>query len=294
MAEERDAANGTEEPGDGPALSAGTPRRPRGLERPGAKPAVATVVAWCQRRPHHLGCRRHRAFPFGRVQVDPASRAPQERRGVPVPRRRHRTTRGTTTPGGVTPCPARRPIASPENDRRRRRSWGWPAALVAAVVVAGGAGAGIALAVSNNGGPGASKSGALPHAAGNTPLSSNAQPLNVHSIASHVAPATVDITAKGANGQDEGTGMIITSSGVVLTNNHVIDGSTQITVQVDGKGPTYQAAVLGTDAEDDVALLQLEGGSNFSTVALGNSGVISVGDPVVAIGNALGLPGPKP
>ena len=88
--------------------------------------------------------------------------------------------------------------------------------------------------------------------------------------------------------------MIITSSGVVLTNNHVIDGSTQVTAQVDGKGPTYQAAVLGTDAEDDVALLQLEGGSNFSTVALGNSGVISVGDPVVAIGNALGLPGRRP
>ena len=77
---------------------------------------------------------------------------------------------------------------------------------------------------------------ALPPSSGNTPLSSNAEALNVHSIASRVDPATVDITAKGANGQDEGTGMIITSSGVVLTNNHVIDGSTEVTAQIDGKG----------------------------------------------------------
>jgi S1-C subfamily serine protease len=80
---------------------------------------------------------------------------------------------------------------------------------------------------------------------------------------------------------------------VVLTNNHVIDGSTQVTVQVDGNGPTYQAAVLGTDAETDVALLQIKGGANFKTVVLGDSQGITVGDPVVAIGNALGLPGPE-
>ena len=52
-------------------------------------------------------------------------------------------------------------------------------------------------------------------------------------------------------------------------------------------------AVLGTDAADDVALLQLQGGSAFKAVALGNSGQITVGDPVVAIGNALGLSGPE-
>jgi S1-C subfamily serine protease len=87
--------------------------------------------------------------------------------------------------------------------------------------------------------------------------------------------------------------MIITASGVVLTNNHVIDGSTEVTAQVDGKGPTYPAAVLGTDAKSDVALLQIKGGSNFKTVVFGDSAAIRVGDPVVAIGNALGLSGPE-
>jgi S1-C subfamily serine protease len=183
--------------------------------------------------------------------------------------------------------------AASSNPGRRRRSWGWPAALVAAVLVAGGAGAGVALAVNNNGGSDSPKSVTLPPSSSNTPLSSNAQALNVHSIASHVDPATVDITAKGANGQDEGTGMIITSSGVVLTNNHVIDGSTRVTAQINGNGPTYRTAVLGTDAADDVALLQIESRSTFKTVKLGDSDVITVGDTVVAIGNALGLSGPE-
>jgi S1-C subfamily serine protease len=195
------------------------------------------------------------------------------------------TWRGTAWSGaGLVPPPA--------SASSRRRTWGWPAALVATVLVAGGAGAGVALAVSNNGGSAPPKSTALPPTGRGAP-SSNSQALNVHSIASRVAPATVDISATGANGQDEGTGMIITSSGVVLTNNHVIDGSTHVTAQVDGKGPTFHAAVLGTDADDDVALLQINGGPNFKTVVLGNSNTITVGDPVVAIGNALGLPGPE-
>ena len=79
----------------------------------------------------------------------------------------------------------------------------------------------------------------------------------------------------------------------MLTNNHVIDGSTQVTAEIDGKGQTYRVAVLGTDAVNDVALLQLKGGGNFKTVSLGDSAAITVGDPVVAIGNALGLSGPE-
>ncbi len=196
------------------------------------------------------------------------------------------TLRGDVWSAGEPPLPA------PQGGNRRR-PWAWVAVLAVTALVAGGAGAGIALAVSNNSNSNSSKSTALPQGGRTPPLSSNAQSLNVHLIASHVVPATVDITAKGSNGQDEGTGMVLTSSGVVLTNNHVIDGSTRVTAEIDGKGQTYQAAVLGTDAESDVALLQLKGGTNFKTVVLGNSSAITVGDPVVAIGNALGLSGPE-
>ena len=85
--------------------------------------------------------------------------------------------------------------------------------------------------------------------------------------------------------------MILTSSGTVLTNNHVIDGSMTLKAQVDGSGTSYTATVLGTDATDDVALLQLHGRSDFKTVTIGDSSAIKVGDQVVAIGNALALPG---
>jgi len=175
---------------------------------------------------------------------------------------------------------------------RRQLPLAWMAALVATALVAGGAGAGIALAVSNNGpSPTASGSGPLPSTAAPAPLSPTSnQGLNVDAIAKRVEPATVDITAKGPGGTDEGTGMVLTPSGIVLTNNHVIDGSTVVTAQVDGSGKSYPVTVLGTDATDDVALLKLNGGG-FRTVALGNSSAINVGDQVVAIGNALALSG---
>jgi S1-C subfamily serine protease len=162
----------------------------------------------------------------------------------------------------------------------------WVVALVAVIVIAGGAGAGITLAVTNRS---TNSSGSrLPTAILKGPPGSN---LNVSSIAARVEPATVDITANGSAGGDEGTGMIITASGTVLTNNHVIDGSMTLKAQVDGSGKSYTATVLGTDATDDIALLQLQGGSGFKTVTIGDSSAIKVGDPVVAIGNALALPG---
>jgi S1-C subfamily serine protease len=166
------------------------------------------------------------------------------------------------------------------------------AALVATALVAGGAGAGIALAVSNNGpSPNASGSRPLPTTAAPAPLSpASNQGLNVGAIAKRVEPATVDITAKGPDGTDEGTGMLLTPSGIVLTNNHVIAGSTVVTAQVDGSGKSYTVTVFGTDATDDVAVLKLNGGV-FRTVTLGNSSAIDVGEQVVAIGNALALPG---
>jgi S1-C subfamily serine protease len=105
--------------------------------------------------------------------------------------------------------------------------------------------------------------------------------------------ATVDIDASTAthDGEVAGTGMIITSSGEVLTNNHVIDDTVGITAQVDGAGTVYKAVVVGYDATDDVALIQLQGASNLPTVPLGNSSAVSVGNQLTVIGNALGKGG---
>jgi putative serine protease PepD len=89
---------------------------------------------------------------------------------------------------------------------------------------------------------------------------------------------------------DEGTGMIITSSGEVVTNNHVIAGATSITVTLYGQSSSLPAKLIGTDPTDDVALLQIENApSNLSPVTFGKSSNLQVGDGVIAVGNALGL-----
>lgn len=114
------------------------------------------------------------------------------------------------------------------------------------------------------------------------------------SLTSSIIAGVVDVNVTLADGAGEaaGTGMVITSSGEVLTNNHVIDGAQSITVQVAGTGPTYSAHVLGYDVSADIALLQVDGAPSLSTVNLGDSATVSVGDAVTAVGNALGRSGP--
>ena len=85
--------------------------------------------------------------------------------------------------------------------------------------------------------------------------------------------------------------MVLTSAGLVLTNNHVIENATTINVQVVGTHQTYSATVLGYSVTDDVALLKLQNASGLKTVSIGNSSNVSVGAPVVAIGNAGGTGG---
>jgi S1-C subfamily serine protease len=85
--------------------------------------------------------------------------------------------------------------------------------------------------------------------------------------------------------------MVISSSGEVLTNHHVVAGATKVSVKINGVGPSYTATVVGTDATDDVAVLQIQGVSNLKTVPVGDSDKVAVGDTVVALGNALGRQG---
>jgi len=85
--------------------------------------------------------------------------------------------------------------------------------------------------------------------------------------------------------------MVLTSSGEVLTNNHVIDGSTKISVTAVDTGRTYTAHVVGTDPTDDVAVIQIDGVSSLSTVTTAKSSNVAIGDPVVAVGNAGGRGG---
>jgi S1-C subfamily serine protease len=89
-------------------------------------------------------------------------------------------------------------------------------------------------------------------------------------------------------GQTAGTGMVLTSSGEILTNNHVIRGATDIKVVVPNTGQSYSAQVIGYDVSHDVAVLRVSGASNLKTISQGDSGSVNPGQSVQAVGNAGG------
>ena len=118
-------------------------------------------------------------------------------------------------------------------------------------------------------------------------------PTDVSSIAAKVDPGLVDIdTVLGFQEEEAaGTGIVLTSSGEVLTNNHVINGATAISVRDIANGKAYSATVVGYDTTKDVAILQLNDASGLQTASIGSSSNVSVGETVVGIGNAGGTGG---
>jgi S1-C subfamily serine protease len=167
----------------------------------------------------------------------------------------------------------------PGGPPRRRKSRRLVAGIVAAgIAFAGGAGA----AVWAVGVPGTSLGGTLTNKA-----------LSTSAIVRMTDPAVVDVasTLGGQGAESFGTGIVLTSSGEVLTNNHVIDGATAIRVTDVGNGETYPARVVGYDPTHDIAVLKLSGASGLKTATIGNSAGVSVGQKVVAVGNAGGKGG---
>ncbi|GAA5180568.1 trypsin-like peptidase domain-containing protein [Rugosimonospora acidiphila] len=128
---------------------------------------------------------------------------------------------------------------------------------------------------------------------GNQAPNAPAGPANASAIADAVSPALVDVVTQLGfqGGEAAGTGMVLTSNGVVLTNNHVIEGATAISVTDIGNGKTYTASVVGYDRSDDVAVIQLANASGLKTVSTADSSKVKVNDPILAIGNAGGVGG---
>jgi S1-C subfamily serine protease len=143
--------------------------------------------------------------------------------------------------------------------RMRRRSL---AAIVALLLTIALVGAGVGVAVSR--------------------LAGSAAKLNDPVVDVNVALGSGDAAA--------GTGIILTSSGQILTNNHVVENSQRISVQVNAT-TTYTATVIGVDPSDDIAVLQVQQGSGLPAANIGDSSHLQVGDSVTAVGNALGRGG---
>jgi S1-C subfamily serine protease len=234
-------------------------------------------------------------------------------------------------PGGRGYPPSARDLAWPGRRRSRRPWLiaGSAAALVAAAAIGGFAGHAIgykpvaAGGASGSGGtsglPGTSNGngsgngngssagnpsggglgGGFPGSFGGSSPSGSGQssqgsgPSDTASIAASVDPGLVDVntTIDYGSAQAAGTGMVLTASGEVLTNNHVIEGATTISVTDIGNGKTYPATVIGYSDKNDVAVLRLTGASGLRTVTTAGSASVSGGEEVVGIGNAGGAGG---
>jgi S1-C subfamily serine protease len=195
--------------------------------------------------------------------------------------------------GPVSPT---RSEATSDRSRGQAPMWLWMVAVLAASLVGALIGGGIVVATDHGGGTTTVKE----ISAGPALLNGTT---NIETVIDKVLPAVVSIDAKspepapdslfgtGTGGvqEDQGTGMIISSNGEVVTNNHVISGATTITVTLYGSLKALPATLVETDPADDVALLQIQNQSDLPTVTYGDSDDIQVGDAVVAIGNALGL-----
>lgn len=196
-------------------------------------------------------------------------------------------------PGWVPPAAPRRSVA--------RRLAG-PATVLASIAVAAGA---IGYAIGNHPGTtgglnpfsyrlpsggsfpnfnfGPSGFGSLPH--------SYASATNIPKAVKASEGALVDINTSIDQGADSGaaTGIVLTSSGIVLTNNHVVDGATTITATDLGNSKTYTATVIGYDVGADVAVIQLQGATGLQVAHFNTSP--SLGQKVYAVGNAGGIGG---
>lgn len=194
-------------------------------------------------------------------------------------------------PGNSYPPPPLPPAGQPATPgqrppRRVRR--GTVAAVAAAALIAGGVGGTVGALVGSNdtAQPAASTSAstaALPSGSGTSAV-------DVSALVAKVMPSVVQVNVTLQNGEGIGSGVIINSSGRILTNNHVVQGADSITVTL-SDGRTVDASVVGTDAASDLAVIQAKGVSGLTAATFGDSSKVKVGDEVIAIGSPGGLQG---
>jgi len=185
---------------------------------------------------------------------------------------------GTGYPGGPAYGPGYGFASAPPPPPRRNHKRGL--AITGVVALAAGAAVGGLI-------------GSMNTTSSKTATATSKTVLTTNQIAARVDPSLVDVVATDGYEQatSAGTGIVLTSTGEILTNNHVIDGATAIKVTDIGNGKTYTAKIVGYDATHDIAVLQLQNASGLTTANLGDSSTVQTGASVVGLGNAGGKGG---
>jgi len=176
---------------------------------------------------------------------------------------------------------------------RRPRRMGVATAVVATAAVFGGA-AGVGGAAAWSAWDDSSSSGgAAPTASQvvDTPAAATAPHGSVEQVAAKVLPSVVKIDVSGPQGAGSGSGIVLSSDGTILTNNHVValagnGGSLRVSFN---DGSSAKATVLGKDPLTDTAVIKAQGVSGLTPATIGKSGSLQVGQSVVAIGSPFGL-----
>jgi putative serine protease PepD len=206
----------------------------------------------------------------------------------------------TNNPMSSVPPPPEEPSTPPSSPKpgprnRRRLAETGGVALLAAILASGGTWAAIeAGGEGAAGNPAAATSQTLQQGSTSpTVIQGNSSAPDWTAVAKAVSPSVVSINVKLNNGEAAGSGVIIDDQAHVLTNNHVVEGASSGSITVSlADGRTYNASIVGTDPSTDLAVIKIEGApSDLTPVTLGNSAKVAVGDPVMAVGNPLGLSG---
>jgi putative serine protease PepD len=198
-----------------------------------------------------------------------------------------------TTPFGMpTPSPESQAPSSPSTPKPRRGRM-LIAGLAIGAVLGGGAGAAVTTVMTDEPVPTATQS-SLDQPTGDSTSGQSVSALSsVEEVAQQVLPSVVSISVSTPRGTATGTGVIISSDGQILTNNHVVEGAggnDAVTVTFQD-GSTAEAKVVGTDPLTDLAVVRADGVTDLTPAQLGNSADLAVGEQVVAIGSPLGLEG---
>ena len=205
------------------------------------------------------------------------------------------TVPGSDTPSPPSPAPGlvsatRTPAPSSTKPKGAGRGFVLVLSLAAAVL-----GAALALgAVWVGGGFDTSRGASSP--AATTPVSQppvvsagSAKAPDVAAVAAAVRPAIVNIRVSSFQGQGSGSGVMFDTGGLIMTNNHVVDGASNVKVELTD-GRTLDGEVVGTDPTTDIAVVRVKA-KDLPAAKLGSATRLKIGQPVIAIGNPLGLDG---
>jgi putative serine protease PepD len=194
--------------------------------------------------------------------------------------------------------PTGQPLPPPTVPATHRSLGGRRLAATAAVValLAGGAGGAIGATIADRHDSTTSTSPTTVARAGpDTTVTQNASiavtGIDVPAVLAAVSPSVVEVTSELPEGTATGTGFVISAEGEILTNAHVVADASSVKVRLAGESSSRDATVVGRDDTADIALLKLPSGDGLTPVKLGTTTSTQVGEPVVAIGYALGLRG---